>query len=111
MSERVDIDLGDGHTLQFTSWRPDRALNPQYQDLPDVERIGAIVRHRRPNGDVCESGIMFDCEATRRGFPDRPRWVVQSWEPLTLAPSLLCDPAKGGCGDHGWIKQGRWQRA
>ena len=43
--DRYDIDLGDGHTLRFTCWKPDRELNPQYADLPDVERVGAIVSH------------------------------------------------------------------
>lgn len=36
--------------------------------------------------------------------PDSPRWTVESTEPLTLSPSLLCR----GCGNHGWIREGRW---
>jgi hypothetical protein len=27
---------------------------------------------------------------------------------LTLSPSLHCDPAKGGCGMHGFVRAGRW---
>jgi len=42
MSGRV-MDLGHGHTLQFTSWSPDRELNPQYDGIPDIPKIGAIV--------------------------------------------------------------------
>lgn len=97
------LDLGHDHTLRYTSWAPDRALNPQHADLPDVERVGAIVSHRRPDGSLCEGGILFDSEVTRRLFDGRPRWTVESWEPLTLSPSLLCH-----CGDHGFIREGRW---
>jgi hypothetical protein len=35
-------------------------------------------------------------------------WTVVQREPLTLAPSLHCDPALGGCGMHGFISQGKW---
>lgn len=104
MSERVD--LGDGHSIEFTAWRPNRELNPQYADLPDEDRIGAIVRHSKADGEECTGSIMFDCEATRRVFGDHPKWTVEQWEPLTLSPSLLCH-----CGDHGFIREGKWVRA
>ncbi len=100
------LDLGHNHTLRYTTWAPDRGLNPQYADLPDVERIGAIVAHHKPDGSSCEGAIFFDSETARRVLPDRPRWTVQSWEPLTLNPSLLCH-----CGDHGFIRDGRWVQA
>jgi len=106
--ERFDLDLGDGHTLRFTCWKPDRELNPQYADIPDVERVGAIVSHiNQATGLRCWSGINFDGEVTRRIFPDGARWQVQSMEPLTLSPSLLCRV----CGDHGFIREGKWVRA
>lgn len=106
MSDRVDIDLGDGHTLEFVGWAPDRAINPQYKDIPDMERVGAIIRHKTAAGVDCEGSIMFESEVARRVFGARPVWRVECAEPLTLSPSLLC-----ACGDHGWIRQGRWQRA
>lgn len=105
--DKIDIDLGDGHALKYTSWKPDRDLNPQYADLADVERIGAIVSHVKPDGSKCWSGIFFECEATRRAFPGHAVWTVESWEPLTLSPSLLCRL----CNDHGFIRDGRWVRA
>jgi hypothetical protein len=42
-----------------------------------------------------------------------PRWRVESGDPgrpssLTLAPSILHDPAKGGCGWHGWLREGHF---
>lgn len=35
-------------------------------------------------------------------------WTVVQREPLTLSPSLHCDPALGGCGMHGFIRDGKW---
>jgi len=105
---RFDLDLGDGHTLRFTCWKPDRELNPQYADLPDIERCGAIVGHTNlKTGEQCRSGIMLDGEVARRVFNEKSRWQVISMEPLTLSPSLLCMV----CGDHGFIREGKWVRA
>jgi hypothetical protein len=36
-------------------------------------------------------------------------WTVVQREPLTLAPSLHCAAENGGCGAHGFIRDGRWQ--
>ena len=110
-----DLDLGLGHTLAFIGWRPDRELNPHYADVPDLaqgEHHGAIVRHDKtdmPHG-FCEGAITFDT-ATTRALRDHhgaasPLWQVQSWNPLTISPSLLCH-----CGDHGFIREGRWVSA
>lgn len=106
--QRVDLDLGDGHTLQFTSFAPDRALNPQYADLPDTDRLGAIITHTTDKTEtgLCAGSMFFDCEQARRAFPNHPRWTVQSWDPLTCSPSFLCH-----CGDHGFIRDGKWVRA
>lgn len=109
------LDLGHGHTLRFTCWAPDRALNPQYAGLPDVERWGAVVGHpvgphpivpAAKSSGYCEGAITFDGEVQRQLVPDRARWTVESWDPLTVAPSLLC-----ACGDHGFIRDGRWLSA
>jgi len=42
------------------------------------------------------------------GTKDGAKWVVALLDPLTLTPSLYCDPALGGCGRHGFISAGRW---
>jgi hypothetical protein len=102
----ADLDLGDEHSLIYTSWAPDRDLNPQYADLPDNPRVGAIIRHKKPDGDWCHGSLLFDCEQVRRGWPGRPHWQVDSWDPLTISPSILCH-----CGDHGFIRNGTWVRA
>ena len=95
------IDLGSGHTMVYTCWCPDRELNPQYAGIPDIEKIGVIV----DTGNGCQSVALFDLPGVREVLgPDRPVWQVESWEPLTLSPSLLCRL----CGDHGFIRAGRW---
>lgn len=108
-SDRVDLDLGDGHLLAFNCWNPDRALNPQYEGLPDVEKWGATIYHRTDKTETgwCAGAVTFDGPVQKQLVPDRGRWQVQSWEPLTISPSLLC----GGCGDHGFIRAGKWVRA
>ena len=116
---RIDLDLGDGHTLRFYGWSPDRDLNPQYDDIADEEKSGAIVSHIRADGSYCEGAVTFDTPAMRRLMPERAKWTVESWEPLTLSPSLLCKGPVynaeghviGKCGDHGFIRCGRWVRA
>ncbi len=106
----TELDLGDGHTLSFADWNPDLDLNPQYRDIADQlpARVTGIVRHKLPGvnpgtqGGYCEGAITFDTPAARAHFSG-PYWTVESWEPLTLSPSLLCR-----CGDHGFIRAGRW---
>lgn len=110
-----DIDLGDDHYLCWTRWALDdlpanRAWLgiPEGEPLPVVERWGAIIRHYRPDGVLCEGSITFDGAWQRH--TDRTAgkglWAVESWEPLTCSPSLLCH-----CGDHGYIRKGQWVRA
>jgi hypothetical protein len=101
----VAVDLGHGHSLRYFGWAPDRRLNPQHEGRPDVEHAGAIIAH--PNartGEPCEGAVMFDLPETRH--LSGTRWTVESWEPLTLSPSVLCS-----CGDHGHVRGGRWEPA
>lgn len=114
----AELDLGHDHYLSITSWAPDRTIPAnaeRYAGIPDVERWGAIVRHRvpageqsisDPGGEWCEGGITFDGPTQRQLAPNHPRWTVKSWDPLTLDGSLQC-----ACGDHGWVRGGRWEPA
>jgi hypothetical protein len=96
-------DIGHGHKIRWASWRPDRELNPQYADLPDVEHAALSVYHLTPDGKPCVGGVVPDsCPDHLRG-PNRPTWTIERLDPLTLSPSLLCV-----CGDHGFIRDGRW---
>jgi hypothetical protein len=101
------LDLGDDHRLFWVGFAPDRTLNPQYANLPDVERCGAIVQHKMPDGKWCSGYVRFDIAALAHLEPGRPKWTVHSMEPLTLSPSIECR----ACKDHGYIRNGRWERA
>lgn len=116
------VDLGSDHAYSFSQFAPDRALNPQYDGVPDVPRYGALVAHLKADGSLCMGAIHFDTPEVRAvnaatrahcekiGSPygkDYSMWQVQSWEPLSVSPSLQC----GACPDHGFIRDGRWVRA
>lgn len=99
------IDLGLGYVLEWTCWSPDRELNPQYEGIPDIEKFGAVITHTKPDGEECFHGIIFECPEARRVCRDRQAmWDVECWDPLTVSPSLLCLT----CGDHGFIREGKW---
>lgn len=104
--ERFDIDLGYRHYLQWVGWNPDRDLNPQHAGIPDVERYGAILYHFKPDGSECAGVVTFRGEVQQKIGPGHPSWTVESSEPLTLSPSVLCKAE--GCGDHGFIRSGKW---
>jgi hypothetical protein len=97
-------DFGHGVTGYFVGWAPDLELNPQYDGIPDEPRYGVILNHPTPAGGPCSSCAVFDGETVRRLEPNRPVWTVQSWEPLTISPSVLCR----ACGHHGFIRDGKW---
>lgn len=97
-------DLGNGHLLAYSGWSPDRGLNPHVAHLPDVDKWGAVVYHRRPSGQPCAGFVTFAGEVQREVAPRAVVWTVESWEPLTISPSVLCV----ACGDHGFIQEGRW---
>jgi hypothetical protein len=95
----VILELGSGHRLRFI------------QD-GQGNRIGAIHEHpwpENPDGSGrCSGGIWFDNESMRSfEAQDRPRpkWTVVTADPLTLSLSIQCN---GGCGIHGFIRNGRW---
>lgn len=100
------LDLGRGHVLTYVAWSPDRALNPHYAHLADVEHYGAIIEHPRlDTGEPCDGGFLLFVGVVQHELaPDRPVWRVLSWEPLSLMPSVLCRR----CGDHGFVAAGQW---
>lgn len=54
--------------------------------------------------DRAKGAIAFDVPGNE-DIPDSVRWQVESLDPLTLSPSLLCR----WCGHHGFIRAGRWE--
>lgn len=98
-------DIGHDHRIRWVGWAPDRDLNPQYAGIPDCDRAALHIAHPRADGapGPCMSGAVLDTAPAP--FVNRyPTWHVESWTPLTLSPSLLCRM----CGDHGFIRDGRW---
>jgi hypothetical protein len=83
--------------MSYFGWNPD--------DLPaNRARYGFPLPNDKRNGGECRSAIHFDIPTLREWFVEDHFWQVQSWEPLTVSPSLLCT----ACGDHGFIREGRW---
>lgn len=111
------IDLGHGHTMQFVTWGPDMALNPQWAHLAHLirqdPRVGINVSHaHRETGEPCVGYCALDTELARLaglagGAHADGTWQVEKWDPFTISPSLLCR----ACGDHGFIREGRWAPA
>lgn len=105
-----ELDFGHAHFGRWIRWAPDDlpANRERYGfPLPVVEKACLAIRHTGPNGEECESALHPDIPETRLMFENdaaRHVWTVQSWEPLTLSPSILCRR----CGDHGFIREGRW---
>lgn len=99
------IDFGDGVTGYWLGWSPDRDINPQYDGIADIEKCSLVLNHKTPQGEPHQGCITVDTPDVRKVFtnPKHALWQVQSWEPLTLTPSVLCS-----CGWHGFITAGRW---
>lgn len=90
MTTERRLDIGHDHVLTLVT--PDGASEPS----------GADVAHLTPDGRPCAGWIALDVPANDWLSADR-KWQVESWDPLTLSPSLLC-----GCGDHGFVRNGTW---
>lgn len=94
------IDLGNGHWFTFFGFHDDR-----HYDAP--EHAGIIDWHYDKNGHVCGGAVHF----WRPPGEEGPIWQVHGFDPLTVMPSIHCTPEKGGCGSHGWIRDGKWEDA
>lgn len=64
----------------------------------DDKWIGINEFHYNKTDGLCGGWVPFE---------GNKAWTVESWEPLTLSPSLLCT----ACSNHGWIRSGRWVNA
>jgi hypothetical protein len=95
--ERI-LDLGSGHKAKFYT-----------SDKSGDVAVGLLILH--PKGPIhngayedipeCMGGITFNIPeaANLTG----PKWDLVSLDPIHVEPSVLCD-----CGDHGWIRNGKW---
>jgi hypothetical protein len=105
---RETIDLGLGHSMSWLQYKPDDLpanRKAHGGKLPRLERAGCTVYHKTKEGKDCSGSLSFDLPEMRTaGVPEGHLWQVQSWDPLTITPSILCK----SCGDHGYITNGRW---
>jgi hypothetical protein len=90
VSTEQHIDIGADHILVLVT--PSGATEP----------TGVEVEHLTPGGKPCVGWINLDV-ARNHDLPEARKWQVESWDPITLSPSLLC-----GCGDHGFVRSGKW---
>lgn len=109
MTELDRIDLGDGHSFTWIVGDPASHPTDDQRFLrwrgQEETLVGIIEWHTKPDGSDCGGAVMF---VRGTSEPDRPIWQVHSLEPLHIEPSVLCNPEKGGCGSHGFIRGGRW---
>jgi hypothetical protein len=70
--------------------------------------VGIILWHKAQDGQAC-GGV---CHFVRgSGDQDRPEWQVETLDPLTISPSVLCDGKYGCGGTHGFVRLGKWTPA
>lgn len=90
LDPKETLDLGDGHRLSPILGKQDELIG--YMDEHP---------HATEPGRECWGSVAL--EGTEWGR-EHPRWRVVQAQPLTLAPSLLCPT----CGNHGFVRDGRW---
>lgn len=71
--------------------------------------IGYAVWHHCQEGRWAAGGVYFDIPQlpARIREDGRSTWTLVSSNPLHVEPSILCR----ACGDHGFIRNGRWEAA
>ncbi len=93
------IDIGAGVTIKYWKW---------YGDPDDAPPGGIHETHpHAQTGEPCTGSLAFDTPNNHAHHDTGPFWTVESLEPLTLSPSVLCSV----CGHHGWIRGGVWVSA
>lgn len=107
-----EVDLGQGHKARFFVWDPDMSIQSNAEKFADApgspeDPVGAIIEHPSlKDGSPCSGSIHFDTPRTSF-MSERNRWQLVSLDPLHVEPSILCNR----CGDHGFIRNGRWETA
>lgn len=73
-------------------------------------RIGFLEWHdcTAVNSDYLTAGsVIFDIPEAWAYRPEGAKWQVHSLDPLHVEPSILCR----NCGNHGFIRNGKWEDA
>lgn len=91
------VSTGDGFAMTFTTY--------------EGEHAGIVEWHRKANGEWCRGWVPFRGSKWSLLFEGRASeyqcWDVSQKDPLTLSPSIMCR----ACGNHGFIRNGRWEKA
>lgn len=85
----IILDEKGDHLLRITS-------------MHDEGLYGFTEAHRTATGEWCAASIARPGKGA-----GQPEWDVISEDPLTLSPSILCRR----CGNHGFIREGKWVEA
>lgn len=90
----------------------ERHYKPCDTNMP--HHLGAVEGHEHtkakccpancPGREWCGGAVYF---TKMKDKPNAPTWQVESLDPLTISPSILCSE----CGSHGFIRNGRWENA
>lgn len=85
---KPDLWLDDNHCLEYTT------------RMGVSGPCGALFVHRdkRNPSEVCIGGFQWN------GGGNGPDWTLVSMQPLHVEPSIHCIT----CGEHGWIREGKW---
>ena len=85
------IDVGHGHTLT-------RLADADGSLYGFVDEHTSLKTGEPCSGSVCVNPGPDDVKY------NRDVWTMESEEPLSLTPSLLCTT----CGEHGFVRDGKW---
>jgi hypothetical protein len=69
--------------------------------------IGYHVWHSCKDGKMQPGGVFLAIPELPEHLSGHITWQLVSREPLHIEPSVLCR----ACGDHGWIRDGKWVEA
>lgn len=92
-----DMQMNElGHEMYWT-----RVVDSEGRWIGILEWHECEAAQNDSDAGVSAGGVNFD---SAPDFVKGARWQVQSEDPLTIHPSILCKT----CGLHGFIQQGRW---
>lgn len=90
---KLEYRLGNGRAMVYPA--------DETPDDPEAKLIGLIESHKAPDGSWCGGWVGF---TNVEGADEQAKHQLESIEPLTVSPSLLCRR----CGNHGFIRESRW---
>lgn len=89
-------------------------------DIDETEEPGAVEIRRMPDGfdragEICGLAICCPGCGEKSWLPVRKEnksdhdWQLQSEDPLHIEPSVFHTKERGGCGWHGYLRNGEWK--